>query len=145
MDYSALANELLEKTKSLRRAKPQKNMDVSMQGEAFVLHYLANRDEGVLPGEISNEMRVSSARIAQALNNIEKKGWITRRIDTQDRRRILVDLTPEGKAAAQRHRQAATDFAVKMLSMLGEHDAREYVRITGRLAEMLRDFHKERL
>ena len=137
MDYSNLANELLEKMHSFRRAKPQKSIDESLQGEAFVLHYLAQHGEGVLPGEISNEMRVSSARIAQTLNNIEKKGWITRQIDTNDRRRILVNLTPEGKTAAEKHHQAISNLAIKILSMLGEHDAKEYVRIMGRLAELL--------
>jgi len=137
MDYSQLAAELLLKMQALRKMKPQKNIHESLQGESFVLHYIAHHGSDVLPGEISSEMDVSSARVAAALNSLENKGLITRQIDRNDRRRILVRLTPEGKETADRHQRKVVEGAAKMLALLGEDDAREYVRITGRLAEML--------
>ena len=137
MDYSGLAIELLNKMRLLHKAKSQRCIDEALQGEAFVLHYIMLNDNDVLPSEISDEMNVSSARIAQTLNNIEKKGWITRQIDPNDRRKILVRLTPEGKTKAEKHHQAVISLAEKMLGLLGEHDAKEYVRITGRLADMV--------
>ena len=141
MDYAELAVELLDKMNALRRAKPPKNMGEALQGEAFMLQYIASQgeNEDVLPGEIGKEMNVSSARVAQALNNIEKKGWITRQIDQNDRRRILVKLTPEGSKRAAMHQRTAIERTSRMLSFLGEHDAKEYVRIMARLAEMLPD------
>jgi len=144
VDYPNLAMELLEKMQSLRRARPQRNITEALQGEAFVLHYIANHSPEVLPSEIGHEMDVSSARIAQTLNRIEEKGWITRQIDINDRRRILVRLTPEGKAAAENHRRIVLGIAAKMLSLLGEDDATEYVRITGKLADLIVK-HKESL
>ena len=135
MEYMSLAVELLDKMQALQRAKPQKNILEAIQGEGFVLRYIASRDCDVLPGDICGGMNVSSARIAQTLNNIEKKGWITRRIDTNDRRRIIISLTPEGKNAAETHYQEVLRVAVNMLDMLGERDATEYVRIMGRLAD----------
>lgn len=135
MDYSKLAVELLSKMQSLRKAKPQRNIDEALQGEAFVLNYIASHGDEVIPGEIGQEMNVSSARIAQTLNSIEKKGWITRQIDTSDRRKIIVKLTPEGKNEAEKLNQRVMDIATKMLAQLGEHDAKEYVRITGKLAD----------
>jgi DNA-binding MarR family transcriptional regulator len=84
-------------------------------------------------------MNVSSARIAQALNSIEKKGWITREIDSADRRKILVTLTSEGQKVAKERMQAITDLATKMLTRLGEHDAQEYVRIMGRLIAIIEE------
>jgi len=135
VDYSILAAEMLEKMLSLRKAKPQRSMDEAMQGEAFVLHYIASHGGEVLPGEIGSKMNVSSARIAQALNSIEKKGFITREIDTNDRRKIIVKLTPEGKSEAKKHYEKVIGHMTEMLAALGENDAKEYVRITGRLAE----------
>ena len=89
-----------------------------------------------MPREISHEMGISSARIAGTLNGLERKGLITRQIDTSDRRRILVDLTPKGKTLVEERRQEALERVTKMFSKLGEHDAREYVRITAKLAEV---------
>ena len=137
MDYPALAATLLENMQALRKAKPQKHIDESLHGEAFVLHYIANHDDDVLPSEISSEMGVSSARIAAALNRLEGKGLITRQIDLSDRRKILVGITPEGKALAEKQQQAVLGGAAKMLTLLGEHDAKEYVRLTSRVAEIM--------
>jgi len=139
MDYDTLAAELLQCMQSLHKTRPQKNMNEAMQGEAFVLHYIANHDGDALPGEIGQEMSVSSARIATALNSLEKKGLITRQIDTDDRRRILVGITREGEALADAHQQKALGIAAKMLGLLGEQDAREYVRLMKKLAQLLPD------
>lgn len=136
MDYNELASEFMEKMYLLRQARPQRQIDESMQGEHFVLHLISFHQRSVLPSEISNEMGISSARIAAALNSLERKGLITRQIDLSDRRRILVDLTPEGKALAEEQHQKAMETLTNTLRQLGEQDAREYVRITGRLAEL---------
>ncbi|MCL1805952.1 MAG: MarR family transcriptional regulator [Clostridiales bacterium] len=137
MDYSALAIEFFDKMHMLRKAKPQKHIDGALQGEAFALHYIASHGGEVVPGEIGNEMNVSTARIAQTLNSIERKGWITRQIDQTDRRRILVKLTPEGKSVEDAHYREIIGTTASMLSMLGEADAVEYIRIMGKLAEIV--------
>ena len=139
MDYPALAVRLLDSMQALHRFRPQKHINEAMQGEAFVLRFLMTHEMhggGVLPGQISGEMGVSSARVAAALNSLESKGLITRQIDLSDRRKILVKITGEGKALARQQQQNVVAGAAKMLALLGEHDAQEYVRITGRLAEI---------
>lgn len=135
MDYKELAFELMQNMHKIRQAGPQKQISESMQGEQFVLQFLAINKRSVLPSEISNKMGISSARVAAALNSLERKGMVTRQIDTSDRRRILVDLTPKGKALAEKHHQEAMEIMAGVLGMLGEQDARECVRITGRIAE----------
>ena len=140
MDYKELALEFMQKMYKLRQARPQKQITESMHGEHFILQFIAFHKGSVLPSEISNEMGISSARIAATLNSLERKGLIVRQIDISDRRRILVDLTSEGKALAEEHHQEAMEMLTKVLSSLGEHDAREYVRITGRLAETAPQF-----
>ena len=137
MDYAALAAELLQKMHALHKARPQQNIDKSLQGEAFVLRYIACRHSKVLPGDISHEMGVSSASTATALNKLEDRGLITRQIDKNDHRQILVELTNEGNALAEQHLQAVSGVVQKMLSLLGERDAKEYVRIVGKLADIV--------
>ena len=135
MDYTALTLELFEEVHKLQRSKFRQKVFDPMQGETYILKKIAHHDGDILPGEISSEMNVSSARIATALNSLEGKGLITRRIDPSDRRRILVSLTPEGKAASDEHHRAVIAQAAKMLSLLGEHDAREFLRIIRKLSE----------
>ena len=127
----------MSKMQLLHKARPQKNLSHALQGEAFALKYIASHGEEVLPSEIGHEMDVSTARIAQTLNSIEKKGWITREINVNDRRKIIVRLTPLGRTEAEKHNQHILGVTEKMLRLLGEEDAINYVRITGKLAELL--------
>ena len=132
-----MASSLFHHMRVLKTDRSQKFINESMQGEAHILFFIAAHGCGVLPGEIGSAMNVSSARVAQALNNMEHKGWIIRRIDPEDRRRILVSITPEGKTVADMHHQAVVGLVAGMLRLLGERDAEEYVRITGKLAGIL--------
>lgn len=135
MDYAELASQFFQKMQMFRNKQHQKMITEPMQGEMFALIYIAQKGDSVLPGEIGSEMNISSARVAAALKNLEKKGLITRQIDLTDRRKILVSLTVEGKNFAEHHREMASSYAIKMLEFLGEHDAMEFIRIIGRLTE----------
>jgi MarR family transcriptional regulator, organic hydroperoxide resistance regulator len=136
MDYSELAKEFMQKMNLIHKGKQQKKMGDFLQGGAFILQYIYQRKEDVLPSEISNEMSISTARIAAALGSLESKGLITRQIDKNDRRQILVTLTPEGEEIAKKHQQDVMNDVSQMLQKLGERDAKEYVRIIGRLSEI---------
>ena len=135
MDYSKLADEFLEQMHIFRRLKPQQKLTESMHGEAMALHQIAKGGEQIIPSEISSAIGISGARIAATLNSLEKKGYITRQIDPSDRRRILVTLTDKGKVQEEAHRRQLSDAIEKMLRQLGEHDAKEYIRITRKMAE----------
>ena len=137
MDYTELAEQLTKKLQALGKARPHKFIMEAQRGEPLVLHYISERGGSVLPGDVSHEMRVSSARIAATLNKLEAKGLITRRIDTSDRRKILVEITREGVDLASKHRRIIIDDTAKILFLLGERDAREYVRLTGKLADIV--------
>ncbi len=142
MDYTKLAEEFLQKIYRLSKHSTHKEINESMQGEIFALQYIAFHKGAVQPSEISNITHVSSARVAATLNSLESKGLITRRIDTDDRRRILVELTTNGKEEADKYFQMILKKVAKMLSGLGEHDATEYVRIIGRLSDILAKSHE---
>lgn len=142
MDYTELAKQFLHNSYQLRNHGHQKKISESMKGEMFAILYILRQGGIVLPSEISNEMNISSARVAAILNNLENKGFITRQIDKSDRRKILVDLTQKGMALAEKHNQMVVNITARMLELLGEHDARELVRIIGRLSELAPENYK---
>jgi len=135
VEYEELAVELLEKMFALRRLKSQKSIDESLHGETFILKYIARHGGDVNPGEICQDMNVSTARIAAALNSLEKKGLITRQIDPNNRSKIIVGITREGQRSAEEHQKAVLRTAMRMLEFLGAKDAKEYIRIIDRLLE----------
>ena len=143
MDYSKLAEEFLEQMHKFSRLKPQQKLTESMHGEAMALHHIAKSSEQIIPSEISSAIGISGARIAATLNSLENKGYITRRIDLSDRRRILVTLTEKGREQDETHRRQLSEIFEKILEKLGEHDAKEYIRITRKMAELFQQEDKE--
>ena len=91
--------------------------------------------DAVIPKEISNAVGVSPARVAAVLGNLENKGLITREIDANDRRKIIVKMTLKGQNVLEKNKQEFLHKTATLLSLLGEYDAKEYVRIMGRLTD----------
>lgn len=138
MDYNKLAAELLEKGQAMHKAGHIKGVNFNMDGEVFVLCFINEHcRDTILPKAISDAMGVSSARVAVILNDLENKELITREIDKNDRRNIVVKLTMSGRDAAEKHKRKFVQKITVLLKMMGEHDAREYVRIMGKLAEVI--------
>jgi Transcriptional regulators len=137
MEYRELARQLLLHMSKLRRFGENRKINDSMQGETFMLSLISFHGGDIQPGEISRHMGISAARITAALNNLEKKGFITRRIDPENRRHILIELTEYGKEQARLNYETVVDKTCDILSNLNEDDASELVRIIGKLAEKM--------
>ena len=67
------------------------------RGEIFVLKILLLRDGTSTPTEISEAMRSTKGRVSAILNSLEKKGFVGREIDRDNRRNIIVTLTDSGR------------------------------------------------
>ena len=120
----------------MKKNSHQQMLDECLQGEVFTLLYINNRENTVLPRDISEEMNISTARVATILNSLENKGFVERQIDREDRRRILVTLTQKGKVEAKEHKEEVINQIAKMLELLGEEDAKDFIRITGRIVDL---------
>lgn len=136
MDYSALAAELMSKTAEMLKINGPKQAQTFLFGEMFILHFILHHQGEVTPSEISSAMNASSARVAMALKSMEGKGLIERRIDQNDRRKIIVTITEHGKSLIERHHNVLREKVEKILAELGERDALEYIRIVGRMIEI---------
>lgn len=135
MNYEELAKQFLHNSHQFRIRGHQKKIDEIMQGEVFAMSYILRHGSMVLPSEISNEMNISSARVAAILNNLENKGFVTRQINKNDRRQILVGITEKGTEFVEMHNKMVVNSTARMLEMLGEYDAKELVRIMEKLSQ----------
>ena len=129
MYYEALADELLHIRADLLRVPAQQKLSNMLRGELFVLNYLHDHDTIVHPKELSENLSVSTARIASLLKHMEEKNLIVRAPDSSDSRQIIVRLTEDGKKAIQTYREDVLADLARTLESLGPDDAREYIRI----------------
>lgn len=134
MDYQNMAEELLEIMSETPQVKDEHRLTDRVRGSSFVLMYLATHGEHSYPRDISDSMKVSTARIAAILRQLEEEGLITRTTDPKDNRQVIVRLTEDGFDSAKRYRQEATDSIKKLLEFLGPEDAKAYIRIRKKIS-----------
>jgi DNA-binding MarR family transcriptional regulator len=80
-------------------------MQASIGVPESVLNTLAVIDgsaEALTPSEISERTYRSSATMTSILDTLEHCGWVRRVPNPEDRRSVLVEITDEGKAVADR-------------------------------------------
>lgn len=135
--YVSLAEELMEALDRKKKGPPHEEVNAAMRGELAVLRLLEDEGRPLSAGEISRLLRMTTSRIAAVLGALDKKGMIVRSTDAKDRRRVLVTLTQKGVALGRRKKQTVIRSMSYTLSRLGEHDAREFVRLIQRVQDVL--------
>lgn len=88
------------------------------RGEIFVLKILLFNNGTSTPTEISEVMKSTKGRISAILNSLEKKGFIGREIDKDNRRNIIVTLTDSGRDYVMKELQVfLTAFLVRQMTV----------------------------
>ena len=134
--WNEMAHELFESTHRMRPHHTHRRDNMDMRGEPMVLIALRHHADGMTAGDLAEAAHVSTARIATLLNGLEERGLVTRAKDDEDRRRTVVTITEAGTEAVSKLSARRTAHVVAILRELGADDARELVRIAGRLAEI---------
>lgn len=89
-------HEIFDLTASLARLPDDRQSLGFGKGQRFILYYLEKHPDGVSSGMLSTTLHVGTGRIGNALKELERKGFIRRRPDKADRRKVVVQITPEG-------------------------------------------------
>ena len=81
----------------LMQREPIKKMQKLSQGEMAMLGFLTYEKSETNPKELSERFNLSTARVANTLNSLERKEYIKRVHDSFDRRKVMVYITEKGK------------------------------------------------
>lgn len=127
-DYEGLAQELMRAVGRINRTITPM-MRNATRGEMAVAFALHNSAEPLAPSDIAGITRMSTARVANVLAALEKKGWVAREHSVEDRRRVAVSMTEQGNQEFDRRHAEGVASIAAFLSELGADDAREMVRI----------------
>ena len=137
MDYHLLAEELIELHRRLLSFPVNRMLADLAKGELFVLNYLMVHQDPVHPKELSQQMMVSTARVAALLNRMEEEGLIVRLPDSRDNRQTIITPTQFGIQFVQEHRTGLVDVMAQALELLGPEDAQNYLRIQKKILQNL--------
>ncbi|AYC28437.1 MarR family winged helix-turn-helix transcriptional regulator [Paenisporosarcina cavernae] len=134
MNYSKLAEELMESMIRVRKLSLNKQLDNVSFGERKILAYLHYHNNGATSGELSEKLDLTTPRVASTLKSLEKKAFIKRVQDPSDKRVVIVTVTKEGREFVKREREEAQTALSYLLQELGEEDSKDFTRIMKRIA-----------
>ena len=72
-------------------------------------------DEPMTVGELGSRLRLDSGTLTPVLKRLEQAGFVTRRRDADDERRVLVSVTAAGRDLEDR----VSDFPTRLVESLG--------------------------
>ena len=124
-----LSEELYEVLAELLNRKNNIAVLDSIRGEYGVLNCLADLEQGISAGELSQRLNVVPGRMADILKSLEQKNLIVRSRNETDRRIVNVTITDEGKKVSQQKRDEIHREYEGLFKILGENDVREFIRV----------------
>lgn len=127
---AGLSDELIEVLRQYYYMKTPLGLENFMQGEMKVLsyiHYTAGGGE-IATGDIVSALDMTGGRVAGILRSLEKKGFISRRTDENDRRRIMVSPTPAGSDYVENGRELLRSRLSAIINAMGSKSAENFIR-----------------
>ncbi|WIX79589.1 MarR family transcriptional regulator [Amycolatopsis carbonis] len=88
-------------------------------------------------GEIATRMQVVGPHVTRHLNALEKRDLVRRVADPDDQRARLIELTPEGAAAAGRYLQAILSWFSEAVADWSVEDQRTFGTLLNRFVDDL--------
>ena len=103
------------------------------QAAATALAVVEGADEPLTPSQISERVLVASATMTATLDLLEGRGWVVRRPNADDRRSVHVEITDEGRAAADRLLPGIRVVEREVMSALTARERQQLLVLLGKV------------
>ena len=87
---------------------------------------------------IAAAQRVTAGTLTTVVNQLEKKGYLIRRRDSQDKRSVRLYPTELGRAATREHRAFHQEMVEAVMGVLSPEEARVFTRGLAAIASFFR-------
>jgi DNA-binding MarR family transcriptional regulator len=119
-----------------RVAEVLRDVDLTPAG-GLVLSILADAGHPLPPHEIGERLIVTRATVTGLVDSLERRGYVRRAAHPEDRRSVLVSLTPDGRRAADAFRPVVHQYQRAWFEPLSEEERSTLLRLLGRIQEHL--------
>jgi DNA-binding MarR family transcriptional regulator len=92
------------------------------QAAATALAVIDGAAAPLTPSQVSDRVLIASATMTATLDLLERRGWIRRTPNPDDRRSVLIEITPDGRATADQLLPGIRTIERSILSALTEDE-----------------------
>lgn len=93
--------------------------------------------------DIRGYLSISKAAVSQMLGVLERKGYINRDIDKNNRRNLIVTLTSKGHEVLAKKDNEFNDRLDRIISYLGEDDVKQMIMNISKMVEIMNKLNNE--
>ena len=136
-----LKNELIGTVLRLKKAKSGFFSGGNISWEVFM--FLQKLNEEGNAGSIGEMLGITRPAVTYMLNYYEKQGYITRSIDSTDRRRIDIKLTAKGKRNLAFCKKTHDVFFSEIFARFGDDNARDFIRLFNRFIDVMEEVRED--
>jgi DNA-binding MarR family transcriptional regulator len=125
---------------SMRSALDAAGYDDIPKNGLYVIGGLARESIAHPLGSLIEELRLSKQAAGQLVDTLVTRGYLERKVDGEDRRRLTIELTERGRAAAKVLAAAGAAVDDELLSRIGPKDVERARRALFVLVDVGRKF-----
>lgn len=115
----------------------QLNKDVGLTGPQLLLMQTISNEPGIMVRQIADNINLSPATVTSILDRLETKQYVQRIRSTEDKRRVGVFLTEQGKVILQDAPLPLQEHFTNRFSQLQEWEQSQMVATMQRIASMM--------
>jgi len=120
---------------------PSKDLRQSESNLLVYLTYLCPPgSSGIKVSDLSKQLKITSAAVTHVIQALEQNGYITRTMDSSDRRSILVAATEYGHRYVEAREKELFERFQHLREHLGADDAEQLTRILAKSIKFLSQF-----
>jgi DNA-binding MarR family transcriptional regulator len=93
--------------------------------------------------KIQEALCIKKAAVSQMLGVLEKKGYITRDINKENRRKIILRLTKKGETLINKTEKKVNALLSEIISRFGETDIKQLIVLFERFADIVNGIKEE--
>ncbi|MCL2655464.1 MAG: MarR family transcriptional regulator [Coriobacteriia bacterium] len=137
-----LAGKIFETLPTLGRMMRRERLDGS--GDFQRIHMLKHLMGGPLAqAKLAEHLQMNPSALSKLIDNLEQKGYVTRMVDPEDRRRMVIGLTEEGRTIQHKMRIQAMEQVNRSLKTLTPEERATLSEALNIVTKMIKSNQKE--
>lgn len=121
---------------AMRRALDAAGYDDISRNGLYIIGGLALGGVDIPLSQLIKELQISKQAAGQLVDALVTRGYLERRVDGEDRRKLIVTLTQRGKGAAEAQAAARAKIDAGLLASVGQDDIKRTRRTLAVLCDI---------